>query len=44
LFATLSRVVWGADVRPMYREIARLKELPPGTRVLDVPQGCVKVS
>jgi SAM-dependent methyltransferase len=39
LFATLSRVVWGADVRPMYREIARLKELPPGTRVLDVPCG-----
>jgi ubiquinone/menaquinone biosynthesis C-methylase UbiE len=38
-YAALSRVVWGADVRPMYREIAHLEELPPGTRVLDVPCG-----
>lgn len=39
LFAALSRVVWGADVRPMYAEVARLKQLQPGTYVLDVPCG-----
>ncbi|MEU7146013.1 methyltransferase domain-containing protein [Nocardia sp. NPDC046473] len=40
LFRLLSRVVWGADVRPFYADIAGLADLAVGSRVLDVPCGC----
>ena len=35
----ISRVVWGADVRPYYSNMERIGELPPGATVLDVPCG-----
>jgi SAM-dependent methyltransferase len=35
----LGRLVWGTDTAAFYRDIARLSELPAGTRVLDVPCG-----
>jgi ubiquinone/menaquinone biosynthesis C-methylase UbiE len=33
------RVLWGADVRPMYASFAGIGRLPPGSAVLDVPCG-----
>lgn len=33
------RLLWRTDVGPMYRAFAALRELPPGTAVLDVPCG-----
>jgi len=33
------RVLWGADVGPMYDSFRSTEELPPGARVLDVPCG-----
>lgn len=33
------RLAWSTDVAPMYRAFAALRELPPGTAVLDVPCG-----
>lgn len=39
LFRLMSRIVWGADVRPFYADIAALADLAVGTRVLDVPCG-----
>jgi ubiquinone/menaquinone biosynthesis C-methylase UbiE len=33
------RVLWGADVRPMYASFAEAGRLPPGSAVLDVPCG-----
>ncbi len=33
------RLLWGADVAPMYRGFAELRRLPPGAAVLDVPCG-----
>jgi SAM-dependent methyltransferase len=35
----LGRLVWGTDTSAFYREIARLSELPAGTKVLDIPCG-----
>jgi SAM-dependent methyltransferase len=35
----LGRLVWGTDTSAFYRDIARLSELPTGTRVLDIPCG-----
>ena len=35
----LGRLVWGTDTFGFYRDIARLSELPTGTRVLDIPCG-----
>jgi SAM-dependent methyltransferase len=35
----LGRLIWGTDTSAFYRDIARLSELPAGTRVLDVPCG-----
>ncbi len=35
----LGRLVWGTDTSAFYRDIARLGELPSGTRVLDIPCG-----
>jgi ubiquinone/menaquinone biosynthesis C-methylase UbiE len=37
--AVLGRVIWGTDTAAFYRDIARLSELPAGTRVLDIPCG-----
>jgi SAM-dependent methyltransferase len=31
--------MWGADLRPMFTDIARLADLPVGTSVLDIPCG-----
>jgi SAM-dependent methyltransferase len=33
------RLIWDTDTAAFYRDIARLSELPVGTRVLDVPCG-----
>ena len=33
------RLLWGTDTSVFYRDIARLSELPAGTRVLDIPCG-----
>jgi SAM-dependent methyltransferase len=33
------RVLWGADVRPMFDAFAEIGRLPPGGAVLDVPCG-----
>lgn len=38
-FRLLSRVIWAADVRPFYADLAALRDLPDGTQVLDVPCG-----
>ncbi len=35
----LGRLVWGTDTSAFYRDIARLSDLPTGTRVLDIPCG-----
>jgi SAM-dependent methyltransferase len=35
----LGRLIWGTDTSAFYRDIARLSELPAGTRVLDIPCG-----
>ena len=35
----LGRPVWGTETSAFYGDIARLSELPAGTRVLDVPCG-----
>ena len=35
----LGRLIWGTDTGAFYREIARLPELPTGTKVLDIPCG-----
>ncbi len=35
----LGRLIWGTDTGAVYREIARLPELPTGTKVLDIPCG-----
>ncbi len=35
----LGRLIWGTDTSVFYRDIARLTELPAGTRVLDIPCG-----
>ncbi len=35
----LGRLIWGTDTSAFYRDIARLSELPAGTRVLDSPCG-----
>jgi SAM-dependent methyltransferase len=35
----LGRLIWGTDASAFYRDIARLSELPRGTRVLDIPCG-----
>jgi hypothetical protein len=35
----LGRLIWGTDTGAFYREIARLLELPTGTKVLDIPCG-----
>jgi SAM-dependent methyltransferase len=37
--AVLGGLVWGTDTSAFYRDIARLSELPAGTRVLDIPCG-----
>ena len=34
-----ARAQWGADMRLMYAEIARLADIPAGTSVLDIPCG-----
>ncbi|MFD0852545.1 hypothetical protein ACFQ07_09940, partial [Actinomadura adrarensis] len=39
IFRTLSRIVWRADVRPLYTGFGALRELPEETAVLDVPCG-----
>jgi hypothetical protein len=33
----LGRVIWGTDASAFYRDIARLSDLPAGTRVLGIP-------
>jgi SAM-dependent methyltransferase len=35
----LGQLLWGTDTAAFYRDIARLSELPAGTRVLDIPCG-----
>jgi SAM-dependent methyltransferase len=35
----LGRLIWGTDTSAFYRDLARLSELPAGTRVLDIPCG-----
>ncbi len=35
----LGRLIWGTDTSGFYRDIARLSDLPAGTRVLDIPCG-----
>jgi SAM-dependent methyltransferase len=35
----VGRLIWGTDTAAFYGDIARLSELPPGTRVLDIPCG-----
>jgi SAM-dependent methyltransferase len=35
----LGRLVWGTDTSAFYGDIARLAQLPTGTRVLDIPSG-----
>ena len=35
----LGRLIWGTNTSAFYRDIARLSELPAGTRVLDIPCG-----
>jgi SAM-dependent methyltransferase len=35
----LGRLIWGTNTSAFYRDIARLGELPSGTRVLDIPCG-----
>ena len=35
----LGRVIWGTDTSAFYRDIARLCDLPAGTKVLDIPCG-----
>src|SRR5437763_15270137 len=35
----LGRLIWGTDTSAFYRDIARLSELPAGTRLLDIPCG-----
>ena len=35
----VGRLMWGADVRPMYAAFAEASRLPPGSAVLDVPCG-----
>jgi SAM-dependent methyltransferase len=35
----LGRLIWGTDTSAFYRDIARLGELPSGTKVLDIPCG-----
>jgi SAM-dependent methyltransferase len=35
----LGRLIWGTDTSAFYGDIARLSELPAGTRVLDLPCG-----
>ena len=37
----LGRLIWGTDTAAFYRDIARLSELPTGSRVLDIPCGGV---
>jgi SAM-dependent methyltransferase len=39
LAGVLGRLIWGTDTSAFYRDIARLSELPAGTRVLDIPCG-----
>jgi ubiquinone/menaquinone biosynthesis C-methylase UbiE len=39
VFWLLSRIVWGADVRAFYADLAALKDVAPGSSVLDVPCG-----
>ena len=34
-----ARAMWGADLRRMFTDIARLADLPAGTAVLDIPCG-----
>jgi ubiquinone/menaquinone biosynthesis C-methylase UbiE len=34
-----ARALWGADMRRMFAEIARLAEAPAGTSILDIPCG-----
>ncbi len=34
-----ARAQWGADMRLMHAEIARLADTPPGTSILDIPCG-----
>jgi ubiquinone/menaquinone biosynthesis C-methylase UbiE len=31
--------MWGADMRRMFADVARLADVPPGTAVLDIPCG-----
>ncbi|HUE27308.1 MAG TPA: methyltransferase domain-containing protein [Solirubrobacteraceae bacterium] len=35
----LGRLIWGTDTGAFYRDIAKLSELPAGTKVLDIPCG-----
>jgi SAM-dependent methyltransferase len=35
----LGRLIWGTDTAAFYRDIARLSDLPTGTKVLDIPCG-----
>ena len=35
----LGRLIWGTDTSAFYRDIARLSDLPAGTKVLDIPCG-----
>ena len=41
--ASIARIgawaMWGADLRPMFTDIARLADLPVGASVLDIPCG-----
>jgi ubiquinone/menaquinone biosynthesis C-methylase UbiE len=39
VFCLESRIVWGADVRAFYADLAALQDLPAGSSVLDVPCG-----
>jgi SAM-dependent methyltransferase len=36
---TVSRLVWGSDLRPYYRSMRAIGELPAGATVVDVPCG-----
>jgi SAM-dependent methyltransferase len=37
--AVLARLVWGTDLRPFFKTVAELGDLPDDTTVLDVPCG-----
>jgi ubiquinone/menaquinone biosynthesis C-methylase UbiE len=34
-----ARAMWGADMRRMFADVARLADAPPGTSILDIPCG-----